>query len=270
MTKENSANGVEETTRRDLLGDLLSSVAELVEPKDAKADTPDVSKNDVAKVSFEIAKHKKDPNLFERTKNMTSVVDENSTDDQYPNAKAIYTFTKDYVDIYQGKDAYSAEKERALFVNNSGMAYLTDYNVDSEFREDSANPVENKLLYQEIQDLKEYIVFDEKPEECTEEKCEKKKTDATKEHKHISYSGGIYHTYQETEETTSLKAEDLKMGVNYSYKGSAIAGSKSGSLAWGVNLVDVTPYAVCEDEKGALYAGNSESQFESPVCVWHS
>ena len=110
--------------------------------------------------------------------------------------------------------------------------------------------------------------MDKIPADCTEENCEKKKDE--KEHWHIAYSGGIYHTYQETEETTSLKAESLKMGVNYSYKGSEIAGTDSGSLTWGVNLVDVTPYAVCEDEKGAIYAGNSEGEFKVPVCVWHS
>lgn len=268
MAKENNASNNEDTTRRDLLAGLLSSVAELVEPKDAKADVPDVTKNDVAKVSFEIEKHKKYPNLFERTKNKTSAVGDDATDDQYPDAKAIYAFTKDYIDTAQGKDQYSAEKEKALFVNNSGLAYLTDYNVDDEFREDSSNPVQNQLLYGEIKDLREYIVFDEKPAECKAEECEKEA--AEKEHKHISYSSGIYHTYQETEETTSLDVESLKMGVNYAYTGTKVAGTDSGSLKWGVNLIDVTPLAVCEDDKGALYAGNKESVFRAPSCVWHT
>ena len=260
MTEELKTQKEECVTRRGALAALGAvALGSTVAPKQAFAadDTP--TRKDIAKVSFEIATYKSAADKFEREPNKSTVVDENSTDEQYPSALATYNFMK-------GKERYQHEVTdagKSLFVGADGNTTLDTYTVDDKLDEYSANPVQGKVVYKAIKEIDDCLGLDEKPQ-----KHETSGSEVSDDLKYVCKSNGYWVTYQQTQ-SCPANFSDCEMGVNYKHTSSGTITSDSQN--WAVKRVDDSLVCLCEDEFGGMYLGNANTTtFTPPKTVWHS
>ena len=254
-------NTEKNVTRRGAIAGIGALIAGgLVAPKQAHADSKTPTRKDVGKVSFEIAAHKEAADKYERQSNKQSAVTEDSTDDTYPSAKAVY----DYIKVKESYQHELTDVGKSLFVGEDGNTFLKDYTVDTELKEDSSNPVQGKVLFKAIDDLEKAVGLDDKPT-----KHEKTGDELTDSIKYVCKSNGYFVTYQEAQ----AAPEDFttfEQGVNYSYTGKGkITGNEQN---WAVKRVDDAFTAVCKDEFGAIYSSNKKetATWTAPLALWHS
>ena len=254
-------NKEQSVSRRGAIAAIGALIAGgLAAPKQASAADSGPTRKDVGKVSFEIAAHKEAADKYERQSNKQSAVTEDSTDDTYPSAKAVY----DYIKVKESYQHEVADEGKSLFVGTDGNTYLKDYTVDTELKEDSANPVQGKVLYTAISELEKAVGLDEKPT-----KHEKTGDDVLDSIKYVCKSNGYYVTYQEAQAAPS-DFTTCEQGVNYSYTGKGTITSNEQN--WGVKRVDDAFTAVCKDEFGAIFSSNKKdtSTWKPPLAIWHS
>ena len=253
--KENKEQVV---SRRGALAALgAAAVGALATTQDAHADDDTPSRQDIGKVSFEIANYKQASDKFERVANKSNVVSEASTGDTYPTAKSVYEFIK-------GKENYTQEASdagKALFVGKDGNTALENYTVDNTLKADSSNPVQSKVLYKEIQELKEAFGLDEKPQ-----KHEDTGSESSKDLKYVCKSDGYVVAYQTAHECPE-SFSDCEMEYNYTYEGKAITSEKQ---KWGVRKVDNSYMALCEDEFSGVFLSGDGTTWTAPQAIWHS
>lgn len=253
-------NEPKDATRRSALAAIGTvAAAGVLSPKQAFADDSDVKREDIGKVSFEIANFKQQSDRFERQPNKSATVDESSTDDTYPTAKSVYDYIK-------GKENYqqqTSDAGKSLFVGTDGNTTLKTYTVDDSLQEYSTNPVQGKVLYQEISKLKESVGLDNKPT-----KHENSEEGVTKDLKYVCNSNGYWVTYQQAQDAPS-NLQDCEMGVNYTLKTKDVSSTDE---TWAVKKVDDAYVALCEGEAGAGYCGTSASKiaWKAPTVIWHS
>ena len=278
MNKENIDSKNREISRRSALAATSLAVAGLLSPKVAKADTGNITKNDAGKLSFQIANQKNASDRYERTKNKVTVIDETASDDTYVSAKAVY----DYIKYKQGYTVDEAVPGQALFVDSEGNCALQDYTVDEEFKNNSKNPVQGKVIFEQVDKIKKRVTLDEVPteeEETEEEETEEEGSESSTEDdkiKHVCKSNGYWVTYQEEQECPEHFTE-CKMGINYTHEGSVIS---TQNQTWVINKVDDTFMALCEDEFGGIFFNNTKNvenekgekglTWEPPLAIWHT
>ena len=166
----------------------------------AKSTDP-ATKDDIAALEYELSMITQSSSDAELTSHKTTIIDKNSSDIQYPSAKAVYNALNDKVDMNQG-----TENAGYIFiVDATGKLVLNKFTSD-ELNATETLPVENKVIYKEIRDIRNAL--------------KELDTVPTKDSTKGVESGGVYSTYQEV--TSISNFNDLTNGVNYSYTGKGI------------------------------------------------
>ena len=230
-----SVNAKKNISRRGLLGGvaavvvgaggaaaipLLTTQAEEAQP---------ATKDDIASLEYELSQLSKASSDAELVSHKSLKVDENSTDVEYPSSKAVYNALTDKIGMDQG-----VENAGLVFiVGTDGKITLSKFTSD-ELSAESTLPVENRVVYKAIKDINDALNnLDSVPQ---------------KDSKHGVESGGVYKTYQETEEITSFGG--CVNGVNYKYSGTAIKGSDG---VYSVKMVDNVLFAISQDDPSIVY-----------------
>ena len=248
-------------SRRNVLAGLAVSAAAIAVPATAMgASTSGPTKANTAYLSFEIENYKKTSNKYERMINRVKTVDENSSDSNYPTAKAVYGFVGSKVSYTQSV----SDMGNSLFVGNSGQVCLKTYTVDTELSDKSANPVQGKVVYEAIDELKKSFTIDDKPKKCSESGCPDIHKSTSSKY-HVSTSGGMYHEYQETHDFPGF--DSCVNGVNYSGTTSDITKS---SEKWAIKKIGDTMHALTEDEFSGVYSRSKTGTWAPPKAVWHT
>jgi hypothetical protein len=258
-----------EVTRRSALAASALALTGLLAPKEAKADTSAITKNDANKMSFTIANQKNAADKFERKKNKNTVINSDATDDTYPTAKAVYDFIKDKANLTQE----GAKEGEALFVGEDGKCSVQSYKVDTEFKDDSKNPVQGKVIYNQMKEIQERVSLDDVPTKAEEDKSSSSEGESTSTKlKHVCKSNGYWITYQAKQDCPA-NFMDCKMGINYRYEGKLK--SDMDSQKWAVNRSSGAFTAICEDQFGAMYVDNrltdtAVGTWQTPKLIWHT
>jgi hypothetical protein len=255
-TSTSSKSSKNITSRRGFIGALCAVAGGACLPMTAyAADT--ITKAESAYMSYEIAHYKENSEKFERVLNRTTTVDENSGDNSYPTAKAVYNYIKSKGGYQQG----TKDKGNSLFVGDDGRIALKSYVIDTALNSTSNNPVAGSVVYKEIKKISDSLVIDKVPTKHDVE------ADKAKGLHHVCESNGIYETFQVTKTCSSVDSTNCKMGVNYSYTGTITNASQK----WAVKAVDTAYVALCQDEFGAMYyKSDSKSTWKPSTSVWHT
>jgi hypothetical protein len=248
-------------SRRNVLAGLAISAATIAVPATAMgASSSGPTKANTAYLSFEIDSYKKSADKYERVINRTNVVDKNSSDDNYPTAKSVYSFIVDKVNYTQGV----TEAGKSLFIGTDGKVCLKTYKVDEDLSIKSSNPVQGKVIYEEIQDIKKSFTIDDKPKKCTDAGCPKVHKDEESGY-HVSTSGGMYQTYQETNDFPGF--DQCVTGVTYA---GTISGIASTTERFGIKKNGDTMLALTQDEFSGFYSRDKSGNWKVPKVVWHT
>lgn len=254
--KKKHSSGV---SRRGLLGGAAAAVivgagGAMAVPLLSNAETGDSSaatKQDIAKLEYELSQLTKSSDDAELVSHKVTKIDETCTDVQYPSAKAAFNALEGKVKVDQGK-----EYAGYIFkVNEEGNVIVSKF-CDDELSEVSLNPVENRVIFKALQDIKRLL----------------KELDLvpTKDSKHGVESGGVYKTYQETTEKKDLN--DLKMGVNYKYTGKLIGGVTSAGdedPSFSVRKIDTTLMAINQTDPSMVFtSADNGGTWGAPYGGW--
>ena len=247
-------------SRRKALAAIGATIgAFMAAPSVAHADSDTPTKKDAEYISFEIAKYSKLKDQFERVPNKVTVIDSTASDATYPSSKAVYDYIKNKVN-YQHD---SSDKGKSHFVGANGNCTLKDYTVDDKLKEDSSNPVQSKVIYKAIEDLKKQVSLDERPQ-----KHEDTGDEVTADLKYVCKSNGYYVTYQQGNECPASFA-DCEQNVNYVHSGKTIT---SNQQTWALKRVDDAFMALCEDEFGGVFLAKKADSMDwtPPQAIWHT
>jgi hypothetical protein len=262
-----------EVTRRSALVASALAVTGLLSPKEAKADSTAMTKNDINKMAFSIESRKNSAEKYERKKNKSTVVDKTVKDETFPTAKAVYNFIKDKENYTQA----GAKKGEALFVGDDGKTELREYTVDESFKEDSSNPVQGKVIYEKLKEINERVSLDDVPTKAEEKSGESGSSEDSGDTsedikvKHVCKSNGYWITYQAKQDCP----EDLtkcEMGINYRLESKNVTNGEKHK--WAVNRVDDAYIALCENEFGGVYLNKKATvagtSWKEPQVIWHT
>ena len=246
-------------SRRGLLGGAAAAVivgagGAMAVPLLSNAETGDssaASKEDIAKLEYELSQLTKSSDDAELVSHKVTKIDDTCTDVQYPSAKAAYGALEGKVKIDQGKD-YAGY---IFKVNEEGNVIVAKF-CDDELSEVSLNPVENRVIFKELQDIKRLLKdLDLVP---------------SKDSTHGVESGGVYKTYQVTAEKKDLN--DLKMGVNYKYTGKLIGGITADGEedpSFSVRKIDTALLAINQKDPSMVFtSADNGGSWGAPYGGW--
>lgn len=237
-SSKNSSKGV---SRRGLISGAAAAVivgagGAIAVPLLSNAEVGDsnpATKDDISKMEYELSMLKNVSDDAELTSHKTTTIDDTSTDVQYPSSKAVYLALNDKVDVNQGEE-YAGY---IFVVNAAGKLELSKFTSDT-LSETETLPVENRVIYKQLKDIMRALDdLDAVPMSESTRGVE---------------SGGVYKTYQETKEITSLTPDDknLEMGVNYKYVGDAITGT---AATFAIRKFDNALMAISEADPSLVY-----------------
>ena len=209
----------------------------------AKSTDP-ATKDDIAALEYELSMITQSSSDAELTSHKTTIIDSNSTDVQYPSAKAVFNALSDKVDVDQG-----VEYAGYIFVvGDDGRLKLSQFTSD-ELSETDNLPVKNRVIYKAIRQLQKALdALDTVPDKNSTSGVE---------------SGGVYSTYQETKSITSF--DKLENGVNYKYTGSGISGSDG---TYSVKKIDDVYLAVNQSDPSMVYTSVNGTSWGLPYGGW--
>lgn len=201
--------------------------------------------DDIAQLEYELSMLTKSSSDAEILAHKTLTVDAESTDLQYPSAKAVYNAMADKVDIAQGTEY----KGYIFIVGEDGRLKLSKFTSD-ELSETETLPVENRVIYKELKDIMRALSnLDLVPMKDSERGVE---------------SGGVYETYQETKEITDFG--EVKMGINYKYTGKGINNSDG---VYSVRMIDTVMVAVNQSDPSLVYTSvDKGTTWGAPYGGW--
>ena len=245
-----SKKSAEAISRRGLIGGAAAVIvgaggAIAVPLMSQASEAAPATVDDIAQLEYELSMLTKSASDAEILAHKTLTVNADSTDLQYPSAKAVYNAMADKVDIFQGTD-YSGY---IFIVGEDGRLKLSKFTSD-ELSETETLPVENRVIYKELKDIMRALSnLDLIPMKDSTRGVE---------------SGGVYETYQETKEISDFG--EVKMGINYKYTGKGINNSDG---VYSVRMIDTVMVAVNQSDPSLVYTSvDKGTTWGAPYGGW--